>query len=463
MNLQLGTLAEWCGGQLGGGQNGQMLVQGVGTDSRADLHGRLFIALKGDNFDGHQFLDAAFANGAVAALVSDGSLLKERPGIVVRDTLHALGDLAHRYRWSGRLIPWVGVTGTNGKSTTRHMITHVLSTRGGVCSPQKNFNNLIGMPLTILSNVESNNYGVLELGTSAPGEIARLTEIATPTVSVITNIGPAHLEGLGSVEGVAREKAAIFSRLPQDGLGIYPSQAEYVNILAEQVRVRRATFAVEAHADMVATDVQTGAEGSRFVVRGTPFRLPLLGRHNISNCLAALLALEFLGVSLPEAAAALETIQPMPERLQQVTTPYCVILDDCYNANPASFHAAVRAMMEIPAPRHIAIVGDMLELGEGSAALHTEMGRWLAHMGADMILAVGKDALALAESAHAQNARQVVKHFRSVQSLLGHLPTLIKEGDVVLVKGSRGMRLERVVKSLELLGAGAQAAASEPL
>lgn len=452
MRLNLGTLTNWAHGQLGGAQNGDIEICGVGTDSRDDLHGKLFVALKGPNFDGHNFLDTAFENGAAAALVMDGAQLKERPGIVVEDTVVALGDMAHGYRWHGNLIPWVGVTGTNGKSTTRHMIAHVLSTKGGVCSPQKNFNNLIGMPLTILSNVEENRYGVLEFGTSAPGEIERLVSIANPTVSVLTNVGPAHLQGLGSIEGVAREKAMVFSQLPKDGLAVYPSQGEFLHLFAEQCKTRHASFAVEAHADMVATEVQTGAEGSKFMVRGVPFYLPLLGRHNVSNCLAALLALEFLGIGLEESAEALARIQPMPERLQQIKTSHCMILDDCYNANPASFHAAVRTMMEMPGERRVAIVGDMMELGEGSTALHTEMGRWIAHMGVDCILAVGKDALALAESAHSLNARQTVKHFRSVQALLGHLPGLVRPGDVVLVKGSRGMRLERVVKSLQMIG-----------
>lgn len=452
MRLNLGTLADWCGGKLAGGHAAEAPVCGVSTDTRENLQGKLFVALKGPNFDGHNFLDVAFAGGAVAALVTDGPLLKDRPGIVVPDTVRAIGDMAHRYRWYGRLIPWVAVTGTNGKSTTRHMITHVLTKRGGVCAPQKNFNNHIGLPLTILSNVEENDFGVLEMGTSGPGEIARLADIATPTVGVITNVGPGHLEGLGSVEGVAREKACIFNRLPQDGLAVYPSLGEYAPILAAKAKVRSATFAVEAHADMVAESVEIVPEGSRFTVRGIRFELPLLGRHNVSNCLAALLALEFLGVPLQDAANALAVIEPMPDRLQRVVTPQSVILDDCYNANPASFHAAVRTMLDLPGGRKVAIVGDMLELGADSAALHAEIGRWLSQMGVDVILAVGKETLALAESAHSQNARQVVRHFRSVQSLMGHLGELVAPGDVILVKGSRGMRLERVVKALQMLG-----------
>lgn len=454
MRLNLGILAEWSGGTLGGGQFAEVGVAGFCIDSRDLRPGEIFVAIVGPNFNGHDFVDKAFAAGAAAALVSDGSVLKERPGVVVADTVRALGDIAHRYRWYGELIPWVGVTGSNGKSTTRHMITHVLRGRGGVCAPRKNFNNLIGLPLTILGNKPENRYGVLELGTSAPGEIARLTDIATPTIAAITNIGPAHLEGLGSLEGVAREKAAIFGRLPDDGLAIYPSQCEQVQLLAERVgaRVRKATFAVEAHADMVAENVCLTPEGSRFAVRGQEFFLPLLGRHNVSNTLAALLVLEALGVPLSESAQRLAEIGPMPERMEKIVAKHCVILSDCYNANPESFHAAVRTMMDMGGARKVAIVGDMLELGEKSGLFHREMGRWIAHMGVDVILAVGKGSLELAESAHALNARQVVRHFRSVQALMGHLKELICEGDVILVKGSRGMRLERVVMALNMLG-----------
>ncbi len=452
MQLDLNTIVTWSAGILAGGANGELGLSGISIDTRTIKEGELFVALKGENFNGEEFVDKAFSAGAAAAIVTDGQRLKERPGVVVADALEALGRIAHCYRWGGRLIPWIAVTGSNGKSTTRRMIAHILGSKGSVCEPQKNFNNLVGLPVTLLSNTEENDYGVVEMGTSAPGEIARLTDIAEPTIAVVTNVGPAHLAGLGTVENVAREKAAAFSRLPNDGLAIFPSQGEFSQILSDAARnVKKQTFAIEAHADMVAENVSFTEKGIAFTVRDVKFSLPLLGRHNVNNCLAALLAVEHLGVTLEEASAVLANIAPLPERLERIDTPHFILLNDCYNANPASFHAAVRALMSIDAPRRVAIIGDMFELGDNSQSFHSEMGRWISQMGVDVILAVGKETLALAESAHSLNAKQVVRHFRSVQSLMGHLKEQVESGDLILVKGSRGMRLERVVKALKVL------------
>lgn len=448
MEITLAKIASWAGGIAAEGFE-ETIINSVATDTRTLTKNALYVSLRGENFNGDDFIETAFVNGAAAVMTTDGSRLKERPGVVVPDTLFSLGNLAHQYRWQGNLIPWVAITGSNGKSTTRSLLTHILSTQGAVCSPIANFNNLIGMPLTILQNTPATKFGVLEFGTNQRGEIYRLSEIAAPTIAGITNIGPAHLKGLGSLEGVAREKSDIFSRLPNDGLAIYPSQCDFINLFREKCRqVQQITFALEAHADVVAYDVMLDEQGSRFVVDGQQFFLPLLGRHNINNCLIALIAARRLGVSFTTAATALENFTPVARRLQVVKLPQYTLIDDAYNANPESVRAAARVLVDYSAERRVLILGDMNELGDASADLHREIGKWLSKLNIDVIFAVGKKMLALAESAQGQNARQVIRYFASVQSLLAPLKKFLHKNDVILVKGSHSMNLERVVSAI---------------
>ncbi len=447
MRATVKQIVEWTGGTLVCGHD-RKEITGVSTDSRSIRPGEVFVALRGDNFDGHDFTAQAGARGAAALVV-------EREGdngeicIRVSDTLVALGAIAHRYRWSEPLIPWVGITGSTGKTTTRELLARILRSRGPVAVSPDNFNNFVGLPFSLLSRPADAWAGVVEIATSAPGEIERLTAIATPTVSVVTNIGPAHLAGLGSLEGVAREKAAIFTRLPGDGLAVYPAGDPQERILSASVPGQKATFAVDAPADMVAENVKAGSEGVSFTVRGVAFRLPLLGAHQASNCLAALLAAERLGVGLEEAARALAGVRPITNRLEMIATGELNILADAYNANPASLQAAVETLRSLDAGRTIAIVGDMLELGTESRRLHCEAGRQISLAGCDVILAVGRESVALAEGAAQACARPLVRHFMAVSSLLRELPHFLQTGDTVLVKGSRGMRMEQVVEALK--------------
>ena len=451
MQVELKSVAEWVGGEIIGDEG--ITVRGISTDTRTISGGEIFIALKGENFDGNKFVAQAFSKGAVAAIVSDSALLDNHDGIVVSDTTKALGDFAMIYRWQEPLIPWVGVTGSNGKSTTRHLIAHILRSKGSVCEPIKNYNNLIGLPLTILSNTPENNFAVLEMGTNAQGEIARLAEIAKPTVAIITNIAPAHLEGLGTIAGVANEKMDAFSQLPGDGLAVIPAESRFAEMLKSGVRsnAQIKTFAVDSSADYVAEQVDFSWSCSTFSVRGVKFELPLLGKHNIGNCLAALAAVEFLGVSIEEAAESVKSYKQLEDRQSIIKTKRYKIISDCYNANPESLRAGVNTLESLDTGRKVLIVGDMLELGHESANIHFEVGRWLAGTNIDTVLAVGKMCMSLAEGAHAQNAHQVIRHFRGPMSLLGHLKELIKDGDTVLVKGSNAMKLGRVVSALKIM------------
>ncbi len=451
MQVELKSIAEWVGGEITG--KCELTITGVSTDTRTILAGDIFVALKGDNFDGNKFVKQAFTNGAAAAIVSDRDALGDNPGIVVADTLRALGDFAMIYRWQEPLIPWVGVTGSNGKSTTRHLIAHILRTHGQVLEPIKNYNNLVGLPLTILGNTPENKFGVLEMGTSMQGEIARLAEIAKPTAAVITNIAPAHLEGLGSIAGVASEKMAAFSQLPGDGLAVLPAESRFSEMLKSGVRstAQIRTFGIETAADYMANNIDFSWSGSEFSVRGVRFKLPLLGKHNVMNCLAALAVVEFMGVSLEEASEAVTSFMPLQDRQLVIETERYKIISDCYNANPESLRAGVNTLEKLDSGRKVLIIGDMLELGHDSARIHFELGRWLSGTNVDVILAVGKMCMSLAEGAHAQNARQIIKHFRGTMSLLGHLKELLQDGDTILVKGSNAMRLNRVVSALKIM------------
>lgn len=448
MRITLGELAEWAGARMVGCDPSREITS-VNTDSRTVEDGEVFLALRGERFDAHEFIPEAQSKGAAAVIVDHEDAARGGPALVVEDTLFALGEVAHRYRWSQPLIPWVGVTGSNGKTTTREMIACILRTRGPVAVTEGNYNNLVGLPQTILKRREDAWVGVVELGASELGEVARLAHIAMPTVAVVTSTAAAHLKGFGSLETVAHEKAAVFRGLPHDGVAIYPATDPRAGILAGAIVGARATYAVEHDADMVAESVEVTSAGTRFVVRGVPFELNLYGRHNVANCLAALLVAEHMGIGLEDASKALRAMKPVRQRLSVCTTDSLTIVDDVYNANPASTLAAGEVLMALNAPRHVAVLGDMLELGPRSRSLHRDVGRSMSRIGVDVVLAVGRQAVALAEGAAGTSARTTVRHFSSVRLLLRDLDSFLQDGDAVLVKGSRGMRMEEIVAQLK--------------
>ncbi|MBN2712798.1 MAG: UDP-N-acetylmuramoyl-tripeptide--D-alanyl-D-alanine ligase [Planctomycetes bacterium] len=453
MRITLGEIARWADGYLTTDDVNRE-VTSLSTDSRTVQRGEAFLALKGPTFDGHQFVGDAIERGAAVAIVDNIEVLEGKyPGIVVPDTLAALGNIAHRSRWSEPLIPWIAITGSNGKTTTREMVACILRKRGPVATPYGNYNNRIGLPLSILGRSEDAWAGVVELGASEPGEVSALTNIAQPTIAIVTNTGPAHLEGFGSLETVAHEKGDIFERLPHDGVAIYPSSDFRANILIEHIHGNRASFAIGHGADMVAENVVCSSKGVKFTVRGVAFELSLLGEHNVMNCLAALLAAEHLGIGLAEASEALREMEAVQQRLEKTDAGAISIINDVYNANPTSLKAAVDVLCGFDEERKIVIVGDMLELGTQSRELHREVGRSLAQKELNVILAVGRQCVALAETAATSSAKTTVRHFSTVPLLIRHLSEYVSAGDVVLVKGSRGMKMEQVVTSLKKLGA----------
>ncbi|MDR1535125.1 MAG: UDP-N-acetylmuramoyl-tripeptide--D-alanyl-D-alanine ligase [Planctomycetota bacterium] len=450
MNLLLAELAKWCGGTIEPPEAGGIRIRGVSSDSRTIKAGELFVAINGLKQDGHKFVKPAMAAGAAAAVVEKylgeyGSM----PLVMVGDSLKALGDMANGYRWHPPLIPWVAVTGSNGKTTTRELLSLILGTRWKVRTSSRNWNNLVGLPLSMLGGPDDARAAVMEFGTGGPGEIARLREICVPTLAIITSTGDTHLEGFGSSQGVAREKAEIFKWLRQDGLAVFPADDANFDILRAGAPGRQATFSLSGRpADLNAGDIRLTASGSEFTAEGVKITLPLLGLHNIGNCLAAMLAARHLGIPFAEAGEALGRAKPVAGRLQPLATAAgLLVINDSYNANPNSVLAALNVLADLPEGRKIAVVGDMLELGRESRRLHREVGLSAGLMDIDALFTVGSESAAMAEAAQA-SVRLVVHHYSSLEALWLDLRGFLLPGDRVLVKGSRGMLMERVVNQL---------------
>jgi len=430
--------------------------EAVCTDSRRLTPGCLFVALHGPSHDGHDFVSAALQRGAAAALVERvPEDLAASQLLLVPDTLRALGDLAAftRQRHAVRLI---AVTGSNGKTTTKEMIASICC-RGSFAPPRTevlktsaNENNLIGVPLTLLRLAEDHALAVVEMGMNAPGEIARLTEIADPDVGLVTNVGPAHLEGLGSVAGVAAAKGELFAGMRHDAAIAVNCEDEWVVRIARAFPGRRVEFGrgreVEATAvrdfnlDGVAFELSVGG-------RTGSVRLRMCGLHNVSNALAAAAATHALGLDADVIRAGLADVEPPPMRMQLLRLANGVtVVNDGYNANPASMEAALHAAARQPG-RLVAVLSEMRELGHQSAALHRAVGKVAATSGAAVLVAVGPRAEDLAAGAReAGMERSAVYVCGDPAGAAVVVTALWRAGDVVLLKGSRGPETEEAVR-----------------
>ena len=436
-------------------------VNGVGTDSRTLRPGELFIALKGERHDGHAFIRQAMDNGAAAAMVSE-ALDVELPSVRVGDCLEGLARLAAfwRERFS---IPLVAVTGSNGKTTVKEMTAAILRRRGRVLATEGNRNNEIGMPLTLLNLGPEHRCGVIEMGANHAGEIARLCAVARPTVAVVTNAGPAHLEGFGSLDGVARAKGELFAGLPASAIAVINADDRYYPLWRELVDGRDfITFAMEHDAEVTASGVRHTGEGIAFELHAgedrRPVTLALAGVHNVRNALAAAAAALAAGAGLDDVVAALAAVTPVRGRLCVKPGPNGArLIDDSYNANPSSLKAALETLADMPGEK-LVVLGDMYELGEAADALHEDAGRWVKAAGVSRLYAVGE------ASRHAVQAFGAGgRHFGDRAALIAALKGDLDEaapGACVLIKGSRGMAMEAVVEALT--GGGAHAGGSPP-
>ncbi len=439
---------------LDGHYNGPDLDFGsVSTDTRSLLPGDVFVALKGPNFDGHGFVDKARNSGAIAAVISD-SVDVDMPLITVGDTGKALMKLAQEWRRQ-HPIPTVAITGSNGKTTVKEMVAAILSCRGKVLATRGNFNNEIGLPLTLFRLSDDDEYAVLELGASALGEIGRLVTVAMPQVAVLTNAGPAHLQGFGSIDRVATAKGEIFSTLTAGDTAIINADDVYApqwrDTVASDVNIL--TFGWQGDADVhlrdqaLATRLVDGAFETRFGLahndEAVDVILHLAGLHNVSNALAAAAACLALGVDLKTIVRGLKQLLPVSGRLAPLAgRSGAQIIDDSYNANPGSVDAAIKLLAACQGERWL-VLGDMGDLGQGASELHHDIGVVAREMGIDRLYACGT------LSAHAVSGfGDAGHHFDSREALVAALQPQLGESVVLLVKGSRSAAMDRVVTAL---------------
>jgi UDP-N-acetylmuramoyl-tripeptide--D-alanyl-D-alanine ligase len=435
-------------------------VTGVSTDSRTVSPRDVFVALKGERFDGHDFIPAVAGKG-VRAFVVEKSWLSthEIPAgsftIGVPDTLRALGDLAAFHR-AGFSLPVIGITGSNGKTTTKEMLASILAAAGEGLKTSGNLNNLIGLPQMLLRLDGGHRWAVLEMGMSELGEIDRLAEIAKPDIGIITNALPAHLETLGNVETVARAKGELFLRLAGGGCAVYNADDPLISRCPSPGGVKRISFGVRS-GDIRAEKIENlGKEGQAFSLclpSGTaPVSLRAFGRHNVYNALAAAAAAFALNMDPEAIRDGLESFTPYDKRFSLEEIDGITLIDDSYNANPGSMKAALETLRDLRGNRRgIAVLGDMLELGESSVSAHEEIGR-LAASCVERIYVIGEMADSVARGAVSAGLPPAsIVRASDHEELLADLFAVLDKGDHILVKGSRGMKMETVADGIRNL------------
>lgn len=426
---------------------GDEAVGGVGIDSRTIKAGQVFLALRGEHTDGSRFLAAARRAGSPLAIVGPGEIaVPEGMGVLqVPCARSALVRMAAALRVQMANLKVVAVTGSCGKTTTVRLIDAVLGQRMKGSASIKSFNNDIGVPLTLLNVKQGDQYLVCEVGTSGPGEIERLARVCDPDIAVITSIGRAHLQGLSSIEGVALEKAQLVVQMRATGFGIVPGEAAALEPFLRQVPPERLIrFGAGEDADVRVSDIETGLDGTSFSINGRErYRVALLGAHNAHNAACAAMVGRRLGLGVEEIAAGLMAARGPDMRLEMRRVGPITVINDAYNANPDSMLAALRTLAGLAGGRRVAVLGDMLELGPSSAAEHEALGGWIEReRPADLVVGVGPSAgrISVGLSVGLPAADDA-----AIERVVG----LIEAGDIVLIKGSRGVALERVAAALE--------------
>lgn len=442
-------------------------IRRISLDTRSLQPGDLFLALRGDRFDGHDFVATALSCGAMGVIVLDsydvsGLALKRgskriQPFILgVSDPLYAYQRLAAYHRSRFR-IPVVAVTGSNGKTTTKEMVASVMAHRWKILKTEGNLNNRVGVPQTLLHLNDRHKGAVIEMGVDNLGQTTRLCEIARPTIGIITNIGPDHLEYFGTMEASAQAKAELLDLLPGDGTAILNADDSYYDYLAARARCRVVSFGFSPKADVRAMDVKSdGRNGTIFrlllpgTVRHTLVHIRVQGEHNVTNALAAGAVGSVLGLPGGVIAQGLSRFRPAAMRSQVLVSQGVKLIIDCYNANPASVKTAVQLLVQTGAKRKkIAVLGDMLELGPDAVQMHEEVGVFLARQGVDLLVACGVLGRSLAKGAkQAGLDPSHILEAPDARAAANAVKTVVKPGDAVLIKASRGMRLELVVDAL---------------
>ncbi len=456
MRFTLDDIARATGGSVSKADAG-LEIEAIGIDTRRLPRGALFVAIPGAHFDGHDFLGDAQASGAEACVVRKGTRVPK--GIVpveVDDTVKALGDMASW--WRGRFkVPCVAITGSNGKSTTKEMASAIVEATGPILKTEGNFNNLIGLPLTVFRWDDDHAAAILEMGMNAPGEIRRLTEIARPDVGLITNVTAAHLEKLHTVEAVAHAKGELFEAMGDHGVAVINAEDRWVREMSSMHGGEKISFGMRNDCDVKFLHMETdGWDGMDLAIsireEEHRVRLPVPGAHNVMNALAAVAVGVALGIDGREAVKRLAEFRPMSMRFERVQLSNGVrVVNDSYNANPESMRAAFRTVGSAKrSGRFVAALGDMLELGEQSAELHRRIGEDAAAMGVGGLFLIGDFAQVVAEGAQAGGLPESsILICEDVDQLCREVEEGIKAGDVLLVKGSRGMKMERLVDYLK--------------
>jgi UDP-N-acetylmuramoyl-tripeptide--D-alanyl-D-alanine ligase len=457
MKLSLTLALSWLSQARGVHVQG-VVADRVHTDSRSLQAGDLFVALRGERFDGNQFIAQAKAQGAVAVVCEASgeaqALSHGLPALVVPDARIALGELAAG--WRGQFsLPLIAVTGSNGKTTVTQMIASILRAHAGddALSTQGNLNNDIGVPLTLFNLRAHHRIAVVELGMNHPGEIAYLSQLARPTVALVNNAQREHQEFMGTVEAVAHENGAVLQALPLKGVAVFPSDEEFTPVwrnLSGQRLQRSFAMASHSEAEVRAAVVVWQSGAWQFTLKtpeGTaPVRLHIAGRHNVKNALAATACALAAGVPLAAVAQGLVAFEPVKGRSRALVlhtaTDEITLVDDTYNANPDSVRAAIDVLAELPAPR-LLVLGDMGEVGNQGPEFHAEVGRYAAECGIEALYTLGDLCM------HSAKAFGSARHFEDMDSLLASVTAQVGQFRSVVVKGSRFMKMERVVQALQ--------------
>ncbi len=453
--LKVSELVKATGGRLIQGDL-KKEISGISTDSRKVKKGELFIVLKGPRYDGQDFIPEALEKGACGILVSKLPITCHLSPVTIlaKDTLKALGQIAKYYREKFNL-PVVAVTGSTGKTTTKDMIASILSLKLSVLKTEGNFNNEVGVPLTLFRLSKKHQVAVLELGMSALGEIERLTRISSPRMGVMTNVGEVHLQYLGNVQRVARAKAELVYALGKDDVAILNMDDSYVRDMKKGIKARIITYGIRERAEVVAEGIENlGEGGMRFTLRimeeGLPLHLRYLGYHNIYNALAAAAATHALDMKKEIIREGLSQLQPLAGRMKIMKIRGLTILDDTYNASPKSFIAAIETLRDLsPKGKKILVAGDMLELGKGASLSHKETGVYVAHSGIDTLITCGNLAGYIAQGAIGSGMEEErIITCRNKEEAGDRLSFLVKEGDIILIKGSRATGMEEIIEKL---------------
>jgi UDP-N-acetylmuramoyl-tripeptide--D-alanyl-D-alanine ligase len=448
--LTLSQIAQFAGASLSSG-DGTVVIHKIGTDSRTIKPGELFVALRGENFDGHNFVESAAKSGATGALVDhnwNGNVPGNFALMRATDTLHAYQEIAANYRQS-LALQVVAITGSNGKTSTKDFAASVLARKFRVTKTEGNFNNHVGLPRTILEATSKDEVAVWEIGMNHPGEIAALSKIAAPDAAIITNVGVAHIEFMGSREAIAREKGALAEAVGPQGTVILNADDPFSKGIAARSRAK-VVFAGTTGGTVRAIEIRQSADGSEFTILESAHRcraqLPVPGLHMVQNALLAVAAGRAFGLSIEECAAGLAAAPLTKARLQIKQIGGVDFLDDSYNANPDSMKAALRTLVELDAEgKRIAVLGEMRELGAESERGHREVGETAATLDVDQLITIGDPAEAIARAARAAGLSNVssVPSTREAADLLGEIAA---PGDLVLIKGSRAARTEEVIQ-----------------